>query len=160
MTNEMKADNMYSLDLPSIINSRTTWSINKLLATKLSINPFFTAGDVFKSLSDADLDFLVKELDQVETNEHAMAELFLMALLIATGEGLDINGKDGEDIDPMMQYFNTLLTFVPLVSLDRKGLAEVMYENLSLGVDTNSLAIAKPTEAGIKFFSDLNGNQQ
>jgi len=141
-----------NLDLSSIINSRTSWAINKLIATKSSIQPFFSLDSFFSSLSDEDIEFLTKETANTNMEDHAASELFLMSLLLAKAEGL---ATPNDDI--LVQRFESLVLLISLESMYRKGFVDLVRANMSLGEDAAQLMLAKTTDKGLAFFEQALG---
>ena len=139
------------LNLKMVQDSPQTWSINKSLAFKLSLQPTMPVGDFFKGLSDADLRFLVMDCDQVGTDDEAEMELMLLATMLSSAEGLVIN----DDSEELIDRCNVLVTLIVSESLRRKGLVNLKYENLSLGEDARDLVIASMTEEGNEFAKQL-----
>lgn len=143
----------YGINLERVINSHSAWSLNKLLATKLSIHPHFTVGEFFKSMSNEDIDFLSKQIAETTYEDDAAAELFLMMMLLCIAEGVD---NDEESMD---SRFDALIMFVTCESLARKGLAEVMHENMSFGDDMKHANLARATDAGMDFMAGVLGDE-
>ena len=141
----------YGINLERVINRHSAWSLNKLLATKLSIHPHFTVGEFFKSMSDDDVQFLSKQIAETNYEDDAAAELFLMMMLLCIAEGLD---NVGETMD---SRFDALIMFVTCESLARKGLAEVMHKNMSFGDDMKHTELVRATDAGMELMAGLLG---
>ena len=151
MNNENSLETL-GIDLKMIQDSPRTWSINKSLAFKLSFNSFASLGDFLQSLSDADMDFLMRIVDSLhEDNEETITEFMLLTFLLSYAEGLDIT----EDAEQISKRSNVLAGFIVAESMARKDLVELMYENMSLGEDAMNLVVIKPTQKGIDLFNKI-----
>ena len=140
----------FTLDLNAIINSHSSWALNKQLATKLSLVPNFSVGSFFQSLEDSDIEFLSKEVSTTSFDDHAAAELFLMLVLLMTAEGLDIS-----DDEKLNQKFDILLMFISLESLHRKNLVKLSHDVMSFGDDMNNENLVEATEDGMYLMAEL-----
>jgi hypothetical protein len=122
----------YSVDHAKVIQSQDCLAVTKLLAVDLMARPYMQVGDFFKKLSDTDLHNLmdVVEANDGEPNER-FSDLLLIAEMLAGAEGLG----GGESVDMITDRTNQLISFLIIVSLERKGLVKVHYENMSFGDD-------------------------
>ncbi len=142
--------NDYTLDLNSIINSHSSWALNKQLATKLSLVPNFSVGSFFSSLDDNDIVFLSKEVSETNYEDNAAAELFLMLVLLMTAEGLDIS-----DDEKLTEKFEILLMFISLESLHRKNLVKLNHENMTFDDDMDHTTLVEATDDGMYLMAEL-----
>lgn len=143
-------NNDYTLDLNAIINSHSSWALNKQLATKLSLVPNFSVGSFFSSLDDTDIVFLSKEVSETNYEDNAAAELFLMLVLLMTAEGLDIS-----DDEKLTEKFEILLMFISLESLHRKNLVKLNHEHMTFGDDMNHTTLVEATDDGMRLMAEL-----
>ncbi len=123
----------YSVDHAKVIQSQDCLAVTKLLAVDLMARPYMQIGDFFKKLSDTDLTTLmdVVESNDGETTNDQFSDLLLIAEMLAGAEGLG----GGESVDMITDRTNQLISFLIIVSLERKGLVKVHYENMSFGDD-------------------------
>lgn len=147
--------NQFGIDLQKVINSNASWSINKMLATKLSIHPYFKIGEIFKSLSDDDVVFLRQKIHNMYSEEsidaeESAAELYLMMMLLSIGHELQ-----PESEEMMAQWYDDLCTFIVLETISRSGLAETQYENLVFGGDFTTAPFVKMKDEGLQVIEDL-----
>lgn len=141
----------FAVNLERVINSHGAWQLNKQLATKLSLQPHFSVGDFFKSLSVDDVNFLSIQSNLVDTDDQAAAEMFLMTVLLCMAEGLDFEDETAQE------RFDTLILFIAAESLHRKGLAEVRHDNMSFGDDMKHTELVRATDAGMELMAGLLG---
>ena len=123
----------YSVDHAKVIKSQDCLAVTKLLAVDLMARPYMQVGDFFKKLSNADLATL---MDVIEANDGVtpndqFSDLILISEMLAGAEGLG----GGESVDMVTDRANQLISFLIIVSLERKGLVKVHYENMSFGDD-------------------------
>ena len=149
------------LHLKMIQDSPQTWSINKSLAFRLSMNQFMTVGEFFKTLAQGDLDFLVNCLDSMlmedtpqEKASEIETELLLLACMLSIAEGLDIK----DDADELLTRSNILMSLITSESLFRKGFVNLKHENMSFGEDSYDLELASLTDAGRLAFAAAKGS--
>jgi hypothetical protein len=123
----------YSVDHAKVIQSQDCLAVTKLLAVDLMARPYMQVGDFFKKLSDTDLTTLmdVVEANDGETPNDQFSDLILISEMLAGAEGLG----GGESVDMVTDRANQLISFLIIVSLERKGLVKVHYENMSFGDD-------------------------
>lgn len=152
MNNENSLE-ILGIDLKMIQDSPHAWSINKSLAFKLSFNSFSSLGDFLKMMSDENITFLMHAIDSLDKNdeEDAVTEFMMLTYLLSYAEGLDIV----EDLELMSTRTNVLAGFIVAESMARKGLAELTYENMSLGEDALDLVVITPTQMGIDLFNQI-----
>ena len=121
----------YTVNHAAVIKSKDSLAVTKLLAVDLMARPYMQVGDFFQKISTADLNTLMEIIggnDGIHTNPQ-FGELILIAEMLATAEGL----SNSETIDMMTDRANQLISFVLIVSLERKGLVKVHYNNMSFG---------------------------
>jgi len=80
-------------------------------------------------------------------------EMLLLACLLAMGEGLDIT----DNPDELVARCQSLVSFIAVESLHRRGFADVIHKNMSLGADAATLDIAKITPAGETYIKGTFG---
>lgn len=123
----------YSIDHSKVLQSKECLAVTKLLAVDLMARPYMRVGDFFKNLSNADLDILmnlIESNDGVNANEQ-FSDLILISEMLAGAEGLG----GGQNVNDITDRANQLISFLIIVSLERKGLVKVHYENMSFGDD-------------------------
>ena len=123
----------YSVDHTKVIQSQDCLAVTKLLAVDLMSRPYMQVGDFFKKLSNSDLATL---MDVIEANDGVtpndqFSDLILISEMLASAEGLG----NSETVDGITDRANQLISFLIIVSLERKGLVKVHYENMSFGED-------------------------
>ena len=134
MTNE----NM-GINLKKVASAEAPFSsIVKMTALKLMENPYMSLGDFFKGLTNNDLTALNFMVDMIATDGQSQEDLVLLTEMLSRAEG-------AETADPRqgamnVSYFCNLVT---IVSLYRKGLVDVIFENMSFGLDMSDKPIAQ-----------------
>jgi hypothetical protein len=94
-------------------------------------NPYTSLGKFFKTISDDNLLALSEIIEEgdSEFNER-MEDIVLMTEMLSRAEG--VPSESIEEITENVNYFGACVT---CVSLARKGLVRVYYENMSFGTD-------------------------
>ena len=102
-------------------------------------NPYTSLGKFFKKLSDENLEVLMEIIDEgdSEFNER-MEDIVLMTEMLSRAEG--VPSESIEEITENVNYFGACVT---CVSLARKGLVRVYYENMSFGTDNGEKVIVE-----------------
>ena len=118
-------------DMEKIIESDKLLPVTKSVAKMLMRNPYTSLGRFFKKLSNENLEILMEIIDEgdSEFNER-MEDIVLMTEMLSRAEG--VPSQSIEEITENVNYFGACVT---CVSLARKGLVRVYYENMSFGTD-------------------------
>ena len=94
-------------------------------------NPYTSLGKFFKKLSDENLQALMEINDEGDSEfNEGMEDVVLMTEMLSRAEG--VPSQSIEDITENVNYFGACVT---CVSLARKGLVRVYYDNMSFGTD-------------------------
>lgn len=120
----------FGMNLDLISRQENLTAATRLLAITLEKQPYMSVGDWFKSLSDyqfAELNNLLEEPTQ-EGDE----ELLLLTLMLSKAEASDVEYEASE---AMARQFDLLKVLITCVSLEKKGLVKIHYENMTLGED-------------------------
>lgn len=113
-------------------------AIVKATAAKLIRNPYLTLSDFFKGLSNNDLAVLSLMAEMIQTDEQSQFDLICLSEMLSRAEG-----AEACDIAGQTKNVNYFCTLISLISLERKGLVEVNWENLSFGDDMGDKEIAR-----------------
>ena len=118
-------------DMEKIIGSDKLLPVTRSVAKMLMRNPYTSLGKFFKKLSNENLEVLMEIIDEgdSEFNER-MEDIVLMTEMLSRAEG--VPSESIEEITENVNYFGACVT---CVSLARKGLVRVYYENMSFGTD-------------------------
>ena len=118
-------------DMEKIIGSDKLLPVTKSVAKMLMRNPYTSLGRFFKKLSNENLEILMEIIDEgdSEFNER-MEDIVLMTEMLSRAEGVPSQSVD--EITENVNYFGACIT---CVSLARKGLVRVYYDNMSFGKD-------------------------
>ncbi len=131
----------FGMNLELISQQQDLTSATRLLAITLQKQPYISVGDWFKSLSVfqfAELNDLVEE-----PSTRGDEELLLLTLMLSKAEATDV---EYEASDAMARQFDALKFLITCVSLEKKGLVKVYYENLTLGDDMQDKIIVAKVE--------------
>ena len=126
-------------DMDKIIGSEKLLPVTRSVAKMLMRNPYTSLGKFFKKLSDENLEVLMEIIDEgdSEFNER-MEDIVLMTEMLSRAEG--VPSESIEEITENVNYFGACVT---CVSLARKGLVRVYYENMSFGTDNGEKVIVE-----------------
>jgi len=126
-------------DMEKIIESDKLLPVTKSVAKMLMRNPYTSLGRFFKKLSNENLEILMKIIDEgdSEFNER-MEDIVLMTEMLSRAEGVPSQSVD--EITENVNYFGACIT---CVSLARKGLVRVYYDNMSFGTDNGDKMIVE-----------------
>jgi hypothetical protein len=113
-------------------------SIVKMTALKLIENPYMSLGDFFKGLTNNDLTALNFMVDMIETDGQSQEDLVLLTEMLSRAEGAETADPHQGALN--VSYFCNLVT---IVSLYRKGLVDVIFENMSFGLDMKDKPIVQ-----------------
>jgi len=126
-------------DMEKIIGSDKLLPVTRSVAKMLMRNPYTSLGKFFKKLSDENLEVLMEIIDEgdSEFNER-MEDIVLMTEMLSRAEGVPTESV--EEITENVNYFGACVT---CVSLARKGLVRVYYENMSFGTDSGEKVLVE-----------------
>ena len=117
--------------MEKIIESDKLLPVTKSVAKMLMRNPYTSLGKFFKKLSDENLQVLMEIIDEGDSEfNDGMEDVVLMTEMLSRAEG--VPSQCMEDITENVNYFGACVT---CVSLARKGLVRVYYDNMSFGKD-------------------------
>lgn len=102
----------------------------KVAAEKLKAQEYFSIGDFFKEISNEHLQELSMMSELAGKREDTFQSLDNMCLL--TFIFLQAEGIDLPENSKMSDYVNSVIRFVAITSLYRKGLVNANFENFSL----------------------------
>ncbi len=126
-------------DMEKIIGSDKLLPVTRSVAKMLMRNPYTSLGRFFKKLSNENLEILMEIIDEgdSEFNER-MEDIVLMTEMLSRAEG--VPSESIEEITENVNYFGACVT---CVSLARKGLVRVYYENMSFGTDNGEKTLVE-----------------
>ncbi len=125
--------------MEKIIDSDKLLPITKSVAKMLMRNPYTSLGKFFTKLSDENLEILMEiiEVGDSEFND-GLEDVVLMTEMLSRAEG--VPSESVEEITENVNYFGMCVT---CVSLARKGLVRVYYDNMSFGKDQGDQIIVE-----------------
>jgi hypothetical protein len=127
---EYDDSNEYHVNFEQVASSAHLPATIRLLAFDLIKAPYLSLGDFFKNASDRSIQELIEMVNDTENDEDAMENLILLTMMLMTAEGLVIT-----DDNDLHEATNAMTMIICGVSLARKGLVRMFYENLSFGED-------------------------
>lgn len=125
--------------MEKIIESDKLLPVTKSVAKMLMRNSYTSLGKFFKKLSDENLQVLMEIIDEGDSEfNDGMEDIVLMTEMLSRAEG--VPSQSIEDITENVNYFGACVT---CVSLARKGLVRVYYDNMSFGTDQGDKVIVE-----------------
>jgi hypothetical protein len=122
----------------NVMKEKDFLPLTRTLAMDLLQSGYIRPGDFLKSLTDSDVDALLKIADNEENPR--LEEILLISEMLATGEGLE----QSQDADEFTNRMNAFCGFLAIEGLRRKGLVKVYHENISFGEDFgNKIVVEK-----------------
>lgn len=136
------SEDEFYVNLQQIANDTTVLPTIRLLAMDLMQNPYLTLGDWFRSLNDLSLHELMQVAEETIKDEDSpmMEHLMLLTLMLAQAEGTLTNMNEMEELG---NQISMMRNYLAIVSLARKGLVRVYYENLTLGSDMGDRVVVE-----------------
>ncbi len=125
--------------MEKIIESDKLLPVTKSVAKMLMRNPYTSLGKFFTKLSDENLEVLMEIIDEGDSEfNDGMEDVVLMTEMLSRAEG--VPSESVEEITENVNYFGMCVT---CVSLARKGLVRVYYDNMSFGKDQGDQIIVE-----------------
>ena len=125
--------------MEKIIASDKLLPVTKSVAKMLMRNPYTSLGKFFMKLSDDNLKALSEIIEEGDSEfNDGMEDIVLMTEMLSRAEGVPSQCID--DITENVNYFGACIT---CVSLARKGLVRVYYDNMSFGTDNGDKIIVE-----------------
>jgi len=116
-------------DMEKIIQAEGLLPITKSVAKMLMKHQYLSLGKFFTKISDENLQILSEIIEEGDSEfNDGMEDIVLMTEMLSRAEG--VPSESIEDITENVNYFGACVT---CVSLARKGLVRVFYENMSFG---------------------------
>ena len=128
----------YTIEYEKVASDKSILAITRITANDIMKNPYMTLGQFFKNISDRDLAVLLAEVEHVD---HCTKDTILLTEMLCRAEGV-ISESAGE-IASRVGYFSMMIT---CVSLARKGLVRVYYENMSFGDEEGDKLVVEKLE--------------
>ncbi len=125
--------------MEKIIDSDKLLPITKSVAKMLMRNPYTSLGKFFTKLSDENLEILMEIIEEGDSEfNDGLEDVVLMTEMLSRAEG--VPSESVEEITENVNYFGACVT---CVSLARKGLVRVYYDNMSFGKDQGDQIIVE-----------------
>lgn len=136
----MKDEQFLSINYNKVVSPESNFSgITKMTAANIIKNPYMNLGTFFKGLTNNDVTVLNLMVEMMDTDIQSAQEIILLTEMLSRAEG-----TEGASVEDCTQNVNSFVTFITIVSLERKGLVRVFYENLSFGEDMAGKPIVEP----------------
>ena len=125
--------------MEKIIDAEGLLPVTKSVAKMLMRNPYTSLGKFFKKLSDENLEVLMEIVEEGDSEFNVgIEDIVLMTEMLSRAEGVPSGSI--EEITENVNYFGVCVT---CVSLARKGLVRVYYDNMSFGKDQGDKVIVE-----------------
>ena len=126
-------------NMEKIIDAEGLLPVTKSVAKMLMRNPYTSLGKFFKKLSDENLEVLMEIVEEGDSEFNVgIEDIVLMTEMLSRAEGVPSGSI--EEITENVNYFGMCVT---CVSLARKGLVRVYYDNMSFGKDQGDKVIVE-----------------
>ena len=126
-------------DMEKIIDAEGLLPVTKSVAKMLMRNPYTSLGKFFTKLSDENLEVLMEIVEEGDSEFNVgIEDIVLMTEMLSRAEGVPSGSI--EEITENVNYFGVCVT---CVSLARKGLVRVYYDNMSFGKDYGDKVIVE-----------------
>ena len=126
-------------NMEKIIDAEGLLPVTKSVAKMLMRNPYTSLGKFFKKLSDENLEILMEIIEEGDSEFNGgIEDIVLMTEMLSRAEGVPSGSI--EEITENVNYFGVCVT---CVSLARKGLVRVYYDNMSFGKDYGDKVIVE-----------------
>jgi hypothetical protein len=126
-------------NMEKIIDAEGLLPVTKSVAKMLMRNPYISLGKFFEKLSDENLQTLMEIIEEGDSEfNDGMEDIVLMTEMLSRAEG--VPSQCIEDITENVNYFGACVT---CVSLARKGLVRVYYDNMSFGTDQGNKVLVE-----------------
>lgn len=122
-----------------ITKDKTMPAFMRILAMDLIENPYLSVGSFLQSMPDSDLKEIMNTIEEDE--DKALEYLVLLTEILCQAEGII-----SEDLSQLTERTNTMITYIVIESLKRKGLVNVFYNNMSFGDDYGDKIIVEKKE--------------
>jgi hypothetical protein len=129
------------LNLDAVLAQANVSAVVKMLAARAKNGEYILPGQYLKSLNDFDLATLVNLADAATFNDSALFNMVCLAEILANTEGYP--AMTDADAQRNIGFLITLLTSIMLA---RKGLVEVLYDNISFADSAGEDTIVKIIE--------------
>ena len=136
MNFKFKDDGSFFIDYERVLLENSFLPVTRLLAANLMKKQYMLCGDFLKELSFNSLDEL-NDIAADENNSH-FEEIILISEMLAAAEGVTVGG-----IPEVHERLGMFMTWLVMVSLNKKGLIKVYYENISFGEDMRDKIVAE-----------------
>ena len=125
--------------MEKIIDAEGLLPVTKSVAKMLMRNPYTSLGKFFTKLSDENLEVLMEIVEEGDSEFNVgIEDIVLMTEMLSRAEGVPSGSI--EEITENVNYFGMCVT---CVSLARKGLVRVYYDNMSFGKDQGDKVIVE-----------------
>jgi ribosomal protein S13 len=131
----------YLVNYDRVVSTAEISPVVKHAAKKIMSSTYITPAMFFKSLSDDQIEELYGMLDAVGGSVRALKDLMLLSMMLSSAEGVEAASDD--DAGKMLQ---NLLVWITCVSLERKGMVKVRYENMSFSEEFDDAVIVERVE--------------
>lgn len=120
------------VNLETVANSKDCSSIITNLANKLMDNPYYSISTFYKTMGMSDLEAINMWIENLHDEEaQSTNDFVLLTLMLLYAEGLDV-----ATVEELHKVVQMMAIIVSGVSLERKGLVKIYWENMTLSIDS------------------------
>jgi len=130
----------YKINYKKLIETDLYLGVTKKLAKQINKVGYISVGNFIKKISDQDLENLLDSCEDDYPNQYG--DLLLISEMLAIGEG----GDAAENASVSRDRLSTLVNFLTIESLNRKGMVKVYHENMSLHEDSAETIVVEKLE--------------
>lgn len=145
MSKEMNELSEYRVNLDQVIQKDDHYIIAQEIAVLVKMNGLMSVGSILKSIPNDRLqemiDFIEETYQDEPIGQTCHEELMILSLMLIQAEGGQLSMSEEFAVNSMHQ---TML-FLMMESLYRKGLIELLHENLSFDEASSTRFVAKAT---------------
>lgn len=126
----------FTINYQNVANAPYLTFGTRRLARKIMNNPYMVVGEFFQSITMEELDSFVNLAGK--TDDDSISELLLISEMLSRSEGVY---NTDEEVSENVGFLRML---VAAISLDRKKMVKVNYENISFSRDMMNRVLVEP----------------
>lgn len=133
----------YNINYANVAQAEWLCPTIRLTALDLQKNPYISVGEWFQKLNDNSLREIQEIAERVAENpdpeSEELEQIMILAMMLSSAEGTDDLGN----MPHMQKQLSKIIMLITLVSLERKGLVRLWYENMTLGADMEGVPLVE-----------------
>ena len=121
------------LSLSAVLSAPNACAQVKMLALRAHTGDYIIPGQYLKNLNDLDLECLINIADKSNFDDQALFNMVCLAEILSSSEGFPpISDEEA------LKNVGFLITILTGISLERKGITTVIYDNISFAGSSES----------------------